>query len=249
MNVGQIFQRYFNDWQKFALVGLGALLVQVAAGFITAVLGVVMVGPVIFSLISMDFMGFDPSFGRIGAMVGAMGGFFIVAMVVGVVAMGMANGGMVGAVAAYRRGEDAGLGTFWSCAVRYFGKMILLGIIYGLILLVSALVNIIPVLGQLVFLLWWPTASIVLLIYPAYLIVNDDYSVGSAVGQGFQILKSQFGPSVLGGLIMLLFIAAFGLIALVPVVGSLVVAIFGQPLLLYFFIERFEHEVRPRLAA
>jgi len=249
VNVGQIFQRYFNDWQKFALVGLGALLVELAAGLIATVLGLLMMGPALVSIMRMDYLGLDIGPGQIFGMLGAMGGFAVIALVLGAVASGMANGGIMGAIVAYRRGEDVGLGTFWSYATRYFGKMILIGLIFFLIILVSAIVNLIPVLGQVVFLLWAPTALITLGLYPAYLVIHDGYGVGSAVGQGFQILKSQFGSAVLGGLIMLLFWVAFGLIGFVPVIGSLVVAIFGQPLVIYFFAERFESEVRPRLVA
>ena len=59
MNVGQIFQRYFNDWQKFALVGLGALLVELAAGLIATVLGLLMMGPALVSIMRMEYLGLD----------------------------------------------------------------------------------------------------------------------------------------------------------------------------------------------
>lgn len=249
MNVGQVLQRYFNDWQKFALVGLGALLVELAWGIITFFLSLLMIGPAVVSMLRMDYYGLEYGPGQVFGMLGALGGVAIVALIGGVVAVGMANGGLVGSVVAYRRGEDVGLSTFWSYATRYFTKMILLGIILLAIMLVSAIVNIIPILGQLVYVLWAPVAFVTLGIYPAYLVINDGYSVGSAVGQGFQILKSQFGPSVLGGLIALLFGVIFALVGWVPVIGSLVVVIFGQPLFLYFFVERFEHDVRPYLAA
>jgi len=246
VNVGQLFQRYFNDWQKFALVGLGALLVQLAVGAIATIVGFIMAGPAIISMIRMDYLGLDYGPGQVLGFMGAMGGIVLVAVIAGLVGMGLANGGMVGSMVAYRRGEDVGLGTFWSYATRHFGKMIGLALIYSVIMLVTALVNIIPVFGQIVFLLWAPTSFITLGIYPAYLIINDGYSIGSAIGKGFEILKSQFGASLLGGVILLLFVAAFFLVSMVPIIGSLAIAIFGQPLVLFFFVERFESEVRPQ---
>ncbi len=68
--------------------------------------------------------------------------------------------------------------------------------------------------------------------------------------QGLRILERQTGQTVLGGLIMALFYLAGSLLCAVPIVnivGALFVAILGQPLVYYFFVERFESEVRPQV--
>jgi len=249
VNVGQLFQRYLQDWQKFALVGLGTLLVQIAAAAILLIFSIGMIGTTIFSAFPMALLDLEDAPVRTFAMLGAMGGFALVALIVGVVATGMAAGGLVGSIVGYRRGEETGLGSFWSYATRHFGKMIVIFFIVFLIALVTAIVNIIPVLGQIAYFLWLPTAFTTLGVYPAYLVINDGYGPVAAVGKGLEILTSQFGPAVLGGLLMLLFWAAFGVVGLVPVIGSIAVTIFGYPLMVFFFAERFESEVRPRLVA
>lgn len=243
MNLGQTFQRFFNDWQKFAWMGLGALIVQLAGGAIAMVLGVALAGPSIISLIrgGPDLAVFS--------MLGAMTGFAIISLVLGVVIAGLTYAGLVGSVVAYRRGEEVNLNTFWSYAKQYFGKMIILGLILVGIMLVSSILLIIPILGWLVWIIWVPVASVTLSIYPSYLVINDDYSVGTAVSTGFQVLRSMITEALIGGAIMLVAGFVFGLIGAVPLLGWIVVAIFGEPLLLFLLTERFETEVRPKLAA
>jgi len=243
VNLGQTFQRFFNDWQKFAWMGLGALIVQLVGGAVAMVLGVAMAGPSILSLIGG---------GRnlaVFSMLGAMTGFAVLSLVLGIVITGLTYAGLVGSVVAYRRGEEVNLNTFWAYGKQYFGKMIILGLILVGIMLVSAILLIIPVLGWIVWIVWVPVASVTLSIYPSYLVINDGYSIGDAVSTGFRVLRSLITEALIGGLIMLVFTCAFGLIASVPLLGWIVVAIFGEPLLLFFLTERFETEVRPRLAA
>jgi len=249
MDLGQTFQRFFNDWQKFAWIGLGALIVQLVGGAVGAVLGLAMVGPSIFSLLRADVLGMAAGPEMAFRMVGAMAGFTVVALILGVVMTGLTNAGLVGSVVAYRRGEEVSLSTFWSYAKQYFGKMILLGLILAGIMLVSMVLLLIPVLGWIAYFVWVPTAVVTLSIYPSYLVISDDYSIGNAMSAGFRVLRSMIGEALIGGLILLVFGIAFGLVSSVPVLGWIVVAIFGQPLLFFFLSERFETEVRPRLAA
>lgn len=249
--MGEVFQRYFHDWQRFSLVGLGAVLAQVAGGIVAWLLGLLALGGSAgASALSMYAVGGGDGLGLVVTVIAAMGGAAVVMLVAWLVVGGLVRAGLVGAIVAYRRGEDVGFATFWSYATRYAGKMVLLGLIYGVILLVSAVVVIFPLIGQIVYLLWLPTAFVTLGIYPAYLIIHDGYGVVSAVKQGLRILERQTGQTVLGGLIMALFYLAGSLLCAVPIVnivGALFVAILGQPLVYYFFVERFESEVRPQV--
>lgn len=247
MNVEQVFKRFFTDWQKFLMMGLGPLiinLVVIAVGFI---LILAMVGPMFINLIRAETMGMAHLPGMAFGMIGSFVGVFIVMMVMGLVAYALTNAGLIGSVVGYRRGEDVSLSSFWGYATRYFGKMLLLGLVIGVIMLVSMIMLIIPIIGWIAFFIWAPTAVVVLGIYPAYLIISQGYGIGDALGVGFKVLTSQFSEALISGLIMLGFGIAMGMAGMVPILGWIVATLFGQPLFTYFFIERFEAEVRPKL--
>nr|WP_245302617.1 hypothetical protein [Symbiobacterium terraclitae] len=224
-------------------MGLGALIVQLVGGAVMIILGVATMGPSILTLLAGG-----PDMATL-AVLGGMSVFALASLVLGVVAAGLVYAGLIGSVVAYRRGEEVSLSTFWSYARQYFGKMILLGIIIAVIMLVSAILLIIPILGWLVWFVWVPVASVTLSIYPAYLVINDGYSVGDALSTGFRVLRSMFVEALIGGVILLVFGLVLGLIGSVPLLGWIVVMLFGEPLLLFVLTERFETEVRPRLAA
>jgi len=252
VDLGRTFQRFFRDWQQFAWAGFGALLIQLVGAAVGMVLALVGLGPSISNLIreSMSPMRLNPVgyvFPKTAAVTGAFG-FIAAIAIVGLVVHGLTNAGLVGSVVAYRRGEGVNLSTFWSYATRYFGRMILIGLIFDVIIIpLSSILLFIPVLGWLVWVVWMPTAAVTLMLYPAYLTIQDDYSVGLAIGTGFRIIRSHIGEALLGAGIFVLFLIAFGLIGWIPVLGWLAVVILGQPLLYYFFSERFETEVRPQL--
>lgn len=242
-----IFKRFFSDWQKFLMMGLGPLLINIAVGLVGAVLMFALAGPALFMAIRSDMMGIVPGPGSIFGMIGAFLSVFVVLIVLGVVAYGLANAGLVGMIAGYRRGEEVSLAAFWGYATRYFGKVILLTFVFALIMILSMVMLIIPILGWIAFMVWLPTASVILGIYPAHLVVNQGYGVGDAISVGFRILRSQFGPALMSGLVMLGFGLVMGAVSMVPLVGGIVIALFGQALVTYFFIEHFEARVRPTL--
>ncbi|MFZ5824542.1 MAG: hypothetical protein ACOY94_09460 [Bacillota bacterium] len=247
MNFEAIFKRFINDWQKFLMMGLGPLIVNFAVGAIGTVIMLVLVGPSIFNLIRMDAMGMAPSSGSMFGLIGSFVGAFVVMMLVAVVAFGLSTAGLMGSVAGYRRGEEVSIGSFWGHATRHYGKVILIGLILGVIMMVSMILMIIPVLGWLAMAVWGPTAAVVLGLYPAHLAVNAGMSVGDSVGAGFKVLTAHFKEALIGGLIMLGFGIALSMIGMIPLVGWIVGMLFGQPLITYFFVERFELEVRPKL--
>lgn len=241
VNLEQVFKRVVNDWQQFGMIGLGAFVVNMVAGLIGSLAALVLVGPG-FMAMAMGRME-----GGMIAFFGAFLGFMVVAMVVGVLAGGLSSAGVVGSVLGYRRGEQPSLHSFWAYATRYYGKLILLGFIFALIVMVSALVNIIPVLGQLAFFLWLPVASVALGIYPAHLIISRGLGVVEALSIGWNLLTGQFKETFISGMILLVIGVVMGTIGLIPLIGWLAVSFLAQPLIMYLFVERFEAEVAPRL--
>lgn len=247
MNLEAVIKRFFSDWQQFGMMGLGAFLINAGAGIIGSILMVVVMGPSLFSLFRAEAMGLGFGPGALFALFGSLFGVMIVFAIIGIVASGLSNAGVVGSVSGYRKGQPVSLGSFWQYATRYFGKMIGLGFLFGLIMMVSTLINIIPILGWIAFLLWLPVAAVALLLYPAHLIVSRNMGVGDALGVGFRLLTSQFKETFISGMLMLLIGIVLGIISWIPLVGWLVVAAFAQPFIIYFFAERFEHEVAPKL--
>lgn len=247
MNFDLFLRQFFNNWQKFGLMGVGYLLVELASGVVAAIVGFVLMGGSVFSMMRADYMGYDVDPGQMVGFIGGVAGTVIISIIVAVVSTGLANAGLVGSIVGYRRGEEVSLSSFWSYATRYFGKMILIAAIFFGVMLVSMVLMIIPVLGWLALFIWVPTAMVVLAIYPSYLVISEDYSVGAAVSTGFRVLTSQFPEALLGGAILLGGSMVLGAIAAVPLIGWLAVGIFGQVLVVLFFIERFETVVRPKL--
>lgn len=247
LNYGAVIKRFFTDWQQFGLMGVGAFLINLVAGSLGSILAGILVGPATFSLMRADLMGYHVGVGGIGALSGSFIGFALLAAVLGVVAAGLSTAGLIGSVIAYRRGEPVSLGNFWRYARRYVGKIILLGVIVGVVMMISAVVLVIPVLGWLVWIVWAPMIALNLALYPAYLVINQGYTVGDAVGTGFRIISGHCKEALIGALIFLGIGVVIGIVSTVPLVGWLAAGIFGQPLLAYFFVERFEAEVRPKL--
>ncbi len=250
MNFDRFFKQVGSDWQQFGLMGVGPLLLGLGTAFVMGVLGVALLGPGIIAMIRADQFG-GPGPGEMFAFFGSFAGFFVVALVVGVISSSLTHAGLVGTVVGYRRGERVSLAGFWHYATAHFGKMILLGLILaGLTILgviVSAILLIIPPVGVLALMLVQFVVTLNLGLYPAYLIIAEGRGVGEAVGIGFKVITDHIGEALLGSLILFGFLIAAGMIGAVPVIGWIVVAVFAQPLITYFFIERFETEVRPKL--
>jgi len=225
-------------------MGIGAFLINAAVGVVALILVFIFLGPSLFSLMTDYGIHYN-----IVQMFVASFVVFVIAVVLGAVAYGLSTSGLMGSIAGFRQGAPVTLGTFWNHATRNFGRVIVLGLLMGLVMIVTGLILFIPVLGWLVWLLWAPTAAVVLGIYPVYLIVNEGYGPVEALAAGFRILTGQFGEALVSGLIMLAFSIVLGAIAFIPVLGWLAVAIFGQPLMSYFFVERFEAVIRPKLAS
>ncbi|MFZ5814598.1 MAG: hypothetical protein ACOY93_04790 [Bacillota bacterium] len=247
MSFDAFIKRFTADWQQFLMMGVGPLIVNIGVVIAGLFLGLIIMGPSLLSLISAGAGGMEPSAGALAGLVGSAFGLVILMVILGVVAYGLTNAGLLGVVDGYRRGEEVTLGGFWSSATRHFGKVILLNLVFGLIMLLSAVMMIIPVLGWIALVIWVPTASVALAIYPAYLIVTQEYSVGDAISFGFRLLTTQFKEAVIGGVILLAFGIALGAINFIPFIGFLVGLLFGQPIIYYFFVERFETEVRPKM--
>jgi len=250
MSFDRFFKQVGNDWQQFGLMGIGPLLIGIVTSMVMAVISIILMGPGIFAMIRAEQFG-GPGPGDLFAFFGSFAGFFILALAVGAISGGLSYAGLVGSVVGYRRGERASLGAFWQHATRHFGKMVLLGLIVAAIMLVamllSAVLLIIPPLGILVMLLVPGLITLNLGLYPAYLIIAEDRPVTEAVGIGFRLITSHFVDTLLGTLIFWGFLLATGAVAAVPVIGWIVTAVFAQPLITYFFIDRFELEVRPKL--
>jgi len=247
LNFDQFFREFFSNWQKFGLMGVGSFLIQLAAGVIASIIGVALMGTSMFSMIRADYMGYNVDPSQMVGFIGGMIGFVIISVIVAIVASGLANAGLVGSIVGYRRGEEVSFSSFWSYATRYFGKMILIGIILFGVMLVSMILMIIPILGWIALFIWMPTAMVTLAIYPSYLVISEDYSVGTAVSTGFRILTSQFPEALMGGAILLGMGIVMSAIGAIPLIGWLAIGIFGQALISFFFIVRFEAVVRPKL--
>lgn len=242
MKLEQVFQRFFRDWQQFGMIGLGAFLVILAAGAASWAVGLVLTGPSLFALA----MGGGLE-GSLLALFGAFFAYFVIMTVVYVIAGGLSNAGVVGSVLGYRKGEPVSLGTFWSHATRHYGKLILLGFLFALIMLVSGIINVVPLLGQLAYLIWLPVAAVALAIYPAHLIVSRNLGVGEALGIGFQLITGHFKETFVSGMILLLLGLVMGVVGFIPIIGWIAIGIFAQPLVVFLFVERFEAEVAPKL--
>lgn len=247
LNFDRFFREFFTNWQKFGLMGLGSFLVELAAGVIASIIGVVLMGTSAITLIRADYMGWDVDPSQMAGFIGGSISFVLISVIVAIVASGLANAGLVGSIVAYRRGEEVSLGSFWTYATQYFGKMIMIGVILFGVMLVSMILMIIPIIGWLALFIWGPTAMVVLAIYPSYLVVSEGYSVGQAVSTGFRVLTSQFPEALMGGAILLGLGIVMTAISAIPLIGWLAIGIFGQVLIAFFFIERFEAVVRPKL--
>lgn len=248
MNVDVVLKRFFNQWQQFALVGVGAFLVQMGAGVLATLLTIVVAGPaLIMGFLSPMSSDFGFSGGGLLGMIAAFAGLFLGLIVIGVIASGMSFAGMVGSVAGHRRGEEVTLGGFWVHAKAHFGKLILLSILLTLTMMLSMILVLIPILGWIALLIWGPMAFIHLFIYPAYLIVTQSMGVTEAYGVGFRVITSQFGEAVVASLIFLLISLCIWIIAFIPILGAVAAVIFVEPFIIYFFTERFESNVRPKL--
>lgn len=244
MDLEGLFRRFFTNWLSFGLMGIGALLINLAVGVVGIILVFVFLGPSFYSLATDYFSPVD-----MVQMFFSFAALFIILAVMGTLAAGLSTSGLMGSIAGFRQGEAVTLGTFWNHATRSFGRVIVLGLLVALVMIVSGVILLIPLLGWVVWFLWVPTASVVLGIYPVYLVVNEGYGPLEALGAGFKILTGQFPEALVSGLIMLMFSVVFGLICLIPLLGWLAVGLFAQPLVSYFFVERFEAVVRPKLVS
>lgn len=250
MNLELVVKRFLNQWQQFALIGVGGFLVQAVYGFVALFLGILVAGPTVliaFSSASMRAMNGFPSEGGILGMLAAFGLLFILLLVGGVVTSGLIGAGMVGSVAAHRRGEEVSLGSFWAHAKAHWSKVALLSLLVALTMLVSMILLVIPVLGWIAMLIWGPIVFIHLYIYPAYLIVTQSMGVTDAFGVGFRVITTQFAEAVIAGLFSLAISVIVWILAFIPLLGVIAALIFVQPFTLYFFTERFETVVRPKL--
>lgn len=225
---------------------------------VMVILAVATIGPGLLSTIqSTAMMGAEPDPMMLFQMVGSFFLFFAIAMVVGLVVGGLIFGGMLGTVVAYRRGEQVSLGLFWEYATRYFGRflglMFLAGLINFGISIASMILMIIPVVGWLAGMLIQLTATVYLSIYAGYLIVSEEMGVMDAIGASFRALFRNIGEAALAGLVFLGMSFAVGITALIniiPLIGQVIflgVILMYMPFITYYFIERFETNVRPTL--
>jgi hypothetical protein len=252
-----VWNRFTSDWKSFALLGLGPVLVGLGMMLVAGLVFVLTLGPITFSTFSSVYRYGTPSPGDIFALIGSFLLFFVMAMVIGLLCSGLVYAGLVGSVAAYRAGQPASMGLFWAYGGRFYGRMIGLCLVVGLIALPLSLLAlplvVIPAIGLLVVQTLQSILFVNVGFYPAYLIVSQNMPLGEALGTGFRAIGRNFGETALGGLVMMAFMWVMGfsaLINIIPLLGQVAwlfgLAVFG-PLLTYYFIERFETNVRPTL--
>lgn len=253
-----VWNRFTGDWKSFLMIGLGPFLIGLGTLIVMVILGIATMGPSLFSTIqSAAAFGTEPDPTTILRMIGSFFLFFGLVMVMSLVVGGLIYGGMMGTVVAYRLGEQVSLGLFWENATRYFGRflglMFLVGLISMGVSMVSMILMIIPILGWIAVMLIQLTMSVYLSIYAGYLIVADDLGVIDAIGAAFRALFRNIGEAIMAGLVLLGMSFAIGFIALInilPIIGQIIflgVILIYMPFITYYFVERFETNIRPTM--
>lgn len=163
-------------------------------------------------------------------------------------------GGLVGSLVAYRRGEAVAVPLFFDLGLRYWGRMLGLAGVALLLSLAVSLLLIIPPIGFLALVLASPLVAIYCGFYPAYLIVAEEMGVTRAIGACVGALGRNFKEAVMGGGLLLFMYVVLGMgclvAAFIPLVGPIAdvaLACLGMVVIVYYYTDRFEANIRPLL--
>lgn len=253
MSFQNTWERFTADWKSFAVIALGHFLAWL-------IVRVPLEGPVMYvemhltMLLSRHPVGYvlrgGPSFWRMMPVEVVA----LVLLIVGVLVMAFAVAGTMGSLVAYRRGEAITLGLFFRLAWRYWARMLGLTGLNCAILLLVLLLMIIPLIGCLALLLVSPLVCVYGCIYPSYMIVAEEKGVREAIGASLTALTLDLKEAAVGGgtwaLAFLAIAVSCLILGLVPLVGrvaSAALMYFANVVIIYYFTERFETNVRPLL--
>lgn len=250
-----IFQRtwgrFVSEPKRFLAISLGLLSALLAYSVMAAAL-VALTGWGLFAALLAPAPAYVDQTVFILSMIGQFSFVFLLLALVCWAASAFIDGGVYGSLAAFRRGETVGPGLFWVMGVRHFKRMLGLTFLSALIsLVVEYVCLLIPVVGWLLFFLAVPMVWIYFSVYPAYLIIAEDRGVIDAIGTMTSLVTKGFREAVLATLVSWLFTAAITLgmvILFIPVLGVILYLagwLVACPFMTYYYIERFETNVRP----
>lgn len=243
-----VWTGFRSRWQTFALIGLGRVVLSIGAVVLIACLFL------FTTVFDLSVAAFRQSRGMpvpsdLGDLFGSLGVASLLTMGLTLLVGALSLSGQAGAIAALRRGEQVGFGTFWVLGWRNLWRTLGLQVLVALTLWGIGLVLVLPLsvimastisnasrdasalatlgavlLGAAVVMLAAAFLLVNLGIYPAYLIAADGLGAGAAYARGWAIIARCFGQAVQSWLVLVLIglCLALGVVLMIlPLVGQL----------------------------
>lgn len=197
-------------------------------------------------------MGADPMamMAVMGSMLGALALMMLVALLL--YPLGMA--GQVAAVRQVLAGAAPEPGRFFTDALTYYGRLLAYLVLVGVTWLAIALINLLPILGTIIFLLAGLVLGPAFLFFGPYALVAENLSATGAYAMAWRAITRRFGATLVAGLVLvgigIVFALINAIVGMLPLVGwlvSLALTAAFTPFLILYMAMRFLAEVRPHL--
>ncbi len=187
------------------------------------------------------------------ALAGVLGAFVLIALV-GFVLYPLAWGGQAAAVRDVLAGATVQVGHFFQSATRFYARLLVYSILVGLTWFAFAIINVIPVLGQVLFFVAAICLGPAFLFFAPYALVSEELTASAAYRLAWRCVTRRFTEVLVSGLVLtglgIALSILSALMGLVPVLGTLMhlaMAAAATPFLLLYMAMRYTAGIRPHL--